>query len=187
MTLRTMLDQISEYRMVVVSGPQRSGTHVMAKIIADELDWIYIPDTEYSAEHNGDWAKYVLESHNVVIHCPHMSHMLHFVPSDVAVVYMYRPIDEIEESFERVNPGEVPCCRTEQMLFYPQPPGVVGSPMGNVCAELKNNYWEAYQQIILGQRGFSFKYHDLESHPLFYKKEDRKDWLMNQTEPKGEV
>jgi len=184
MTLRELIGQISGYRMVVVSGAQRSGTHIMAKILALELGWTYLPDTEYNTGDNGDWAKYVLEGDGIAIHCPHMSHMLHLVPDDVAVVYMYRPLDEIEESFARVNPGEVSCCKNEQMLFYSQIRGVHGLQTGKVWTKIRNDYWEILQRVVLDGRGFSFNYHDLEDHPLFYKK--RTDWSMNQIEPKGE-
>jgi hypothetical protein len=172
--------------MVVVSGPQRSGTHIMALILAQELDWEYIPDNDYNTGDMCDWADKVLTSENSTLHCPHMTHALHLVPPDVAVVYMHRPLGEIESSFARVNPGDVSASRSEQMLFYSQIPGIFEMQTGKRWTEVRNVYWEGYQRLILGGRGFSFYYHALESHPLFVKKEHRKDWEMNQTEPKGE-
>ena len=185
MILDDLLSVVRNYRMIVVSGVQRSGTHIMTKILAKELGWSYVYNSDYNTNITGDWAKMVLHSKSIVLHCPQMTHLLHLVPDDVAVVYMYRPLDEIEVSFDRVNPGEVACSITSQMLFYSQMPGVFGQQKGEKWTLVRNTYWEGYQRFILRGRGFSFYYHDLEEHPLFVGKPERTGWTMNQTE-KGE-
>lgn len=177
--LSNLVEVVGQYRLVVVSGCQRSGTHIMAKILAHELDWECIPDHDYDADNPDEWANLVLYRQHITIHCPHMTHLLHLVPDDVAVVYMLRPADEIEASFKRVNPGQKSCCSDRQMLFY-QTSGISGKVTGKAWTIVRNTYWEFRQRVILGERGYSFQYHDLEEHPLFVK--NREGWTMNQTE-----
>jgi len=180
MMLEELLPLVKHSRMILVSGPQRSGTHIMTKILAKELEWGYVYNTDYETDNMGDWAHMVLHGQNIVLHCPQMTHVLHLVPDDVAVVYMYRPLDEIEASFSRVNQGDVSCATTDQMLFYSQIPCVYGRQTGAKWVQVRNAYWEGYQRLILRGRGHYFYYHDLEDHPLFV--HNRDNWTMNQTE-----
>ena len=186
MKLNELIWHLMKYRAVVVSGCQRSGTHIMAKIIGAELGWRYLTDNDYDVDNFNGWAKAVLGGHHIAIQCPHMTHILHLVPPDVAVVYMLRPASEITESFMRVNPGTVQASQAYQMLFYSTMPGVDGDQDDIKWIRVRDMYWQGYQSVVLNGRGFSFQYHDLEEHPMFYKKHQRKGWTMNQTEPKGE-
>lgn len=183
MTLEGLLARVDQYRAVLVSGCQRSGTHIMAKIIAHELGWDYITDQDYDLSNFNGWSNLVLRAQMAAIQCPHMSHILHEVPTDVAVVWMRRNPVELLESFIRVNPQCLPCSQPYQMLFYSQMPGVPrGQITGMEWIDIREQYWEWKQAPLLGERGITFEFDDLAEHELFVPKPQRKGWAMNQTE-----
>jgi hypothetical protein len=181
--LQKLLPEMREghYRVILVSGVQRSGTHIMSRILAEELDYIYMSDTDYDVKNNQAWCWMVLDGKGLVIHCPHMSHFLQFAPPDVAVVYMKRPIDEVTRSFTRVNPPQaVQASNPEQGLIY----GLSYAGKKRLYSDewiiLRNKCWDDYQHPRLKGRGYTFQYHDLKEHRLF--SHNRKEWTMNQTE-----
>ena len=183
MQLDALLKLLLRYRLVVVSGVQRSVTHIMARIVAEELGWEYVTDTDYNTDNNSAWAGLVLTGERMAVQCPHMTHMMHLIPEDVAAVWMSRPLDEVRQSFERVNPGAAPASFPEQMLYYSRMPLVEPSAQGDMWNAIREMYWEGYQRVLLGRRGITFEYHELEEHPLFCK--NREGWAMNQVAPDG--
>jgi len=179
--MKELLALASEYRMVVVSGCQRSGTHIMAKILAHELGWQYITDEDYDVSDFNGWANLILTGVHMAAQCPHMTHLLHETPDDVLVVWMHRPIEELIVSFARVNPGHISASQPYQMLFYSQLPEVgTGRQIGAGWIKVREQYWNMVQRPMLGRRGVTFNYHDLEEHRLFV--HNRTGWTMNQTE-----
>jgi len=163
-----MFKRLKKYNNIVVSGPQRSGTRIAAKIIAYDTEKAYIDEKDINY-HDFRLLEWYLTQGNVVIQCPALCHMLHYITNeDTLVVMVRRPIEEIMASEHR-------CWGKEPMrieLFkYGHSSGII--------SHVKYSVWAKMQKPTLGKRAKAINYHDLENHELFIK--DRKDFRWDQT------
>lgn len=91
-----------KYHRVVVTGPQRAGTQIATKIIADILDWPAISEDKIARkyrvkDHDERYFKWVNnpERQTTVLHCPRISHACHLTPKPTLIVFMIRDVEEI--------------------------------------------------------------------------------------------
>lgn len=99
-----LVDCVKEYEAysrVVVTGPQRSGTQIGAKIVADILGWDFFSEAELDCDRGPSYRDRYWEWVNndstkkTVLQCPQMSHLCHRTPKDTLVVFMMRPVEDI--------------------------------------------------------------------------------------------
>lgn len=162
-----MFEEMGQFRVVVVTGPQRSGTTVCARAIAMDTGLGYVDeeDVGFVRPCFFDMAAFwqVVElSAGVVIQAPGACHLAHLLGRDgsVAVVLMRRPVDEIVASQERIGWG----CELSELAMY-------GCCAGRI-AEVKYYWWERYQKARVAN-GFEVKYGSLREHPLWVPTEER--------------
>ena len=99
--LTDMVKEYENYKRVVVTGPQRSGTQIGAKIIADILDWDFFSESELDNDRGPSYSDRYWEwvsnplTHQTVLQCPQMSHLCHRTPEDTLIVFMMRNVDDI--------------------------------------------------------------------------------------------
>ena len=164
-----MFESLKEFSSIVISGPQRSGTRIAAKIIAADTNKELI-DERYLNNHDERLLNHYLTKENVVIQCPGLCHLLHRIktPSTLIIVIL-RPIQEIISS-------EIRCWDKKsefvELVKYGYTNGVI--------SEIKYNFWKSHQKPLLSDKAKEIEYHKLSSHPLFIK--DRKNFRWNQTE-----
>src|SRR4051794_28861524 len=104
---------LKDFRQIVVTGPQRSGTTICTHMVAADLGYTAIDETDkvFSAElknrvnHLSDPGslRRVLEENGIVVQAPSASAFCHQLPEAIAVVFMIRPIDEILKSERRIG------------------------------------------------------------------------------------
>jgi len=153
-----MFETLKEFSNIVISGPQRSGTRIAAKIIAADTEKTYI-DEKYIDFHNLKMLEYFLIHGNNVVQCPALCHLLHYITAkDTLIIIIRRPVEEIIRS-ERRSWNEQ--AEKIELLKY--------GCTGGVISEIKYYFWDFIQKDILGERGREVKYHTLEQHPLFIK------------------
>ena len=161
---------MTDYRVIVVTGPQRSGTRITAKIIAHETGYEYIDEEAFTAVDLFNWRKLTDERENIVIHCPAMSAYCHELPDDVMVVFMHRYLPDIHRSEQRIEwDGKARALQT-----YGLPPYKWLD-----AAAIKYMYWEWQKPQIKNYLEIHYP-EDIEMHPLFVRNRDGFDW--NQTE-----
>lgn len=182
-----MFEHLAEYRAILVSGPQRSGTRIAAKMIAADTGHRYIDEREFRTYSRQAFC-YIVDTFNeIVVHCPSMSHVLHRVSeADTLAVFMIRDLADIRASEVRVNwrigvyqelynygfrdregrPNELAAIRYRRH--------------GGEIAPLKYARWWAVQRERC-QNWLELKYESLAGHPLWVDKEDRADFLGEQT------
>ena len=100
-----MFSQLNKYNTIVVSGPQRSGTTIASRMIANDTGFSHIDERYFDIWNKDEWYRLILDSSNSVIHCPAMSinlDMLFDVPNTL-VVFMLRDIDDIVASQKRIG------------------------------------------------------------------------------------
>lgn len=164
-----MFETLKEFNNIVVSGPQRSGTRIAAKIIARDTDKSYIDEKDISY-HDFRLLDWYLKQKNVVVQCPSLCHLLHHITSEsTLVIVVHRPIEEIISSEYRCwNEG----ARKQELLKYGCIEGVI--------SRIKYEFWSKVQKPILSERARDINYYNLRSHPLFV--EERKNFRWDQTE-----
>ena len=164
-----MFESLKEFSNIVISGPQRSGTRIAAKIVAADTGKEYI-DEKYINFHDIRLLRYYLSKGNKVIQCPSLCHFLHYINEEsTLVIIIYRPIEEILRSEHRSWNEE---SENTELFKY--------GYTGGIISEIKYHFWETVQKLMLGEKAREIKYHKLENHPLFIK--DRKNFRWDQTQ-----
>lgn len=147
----------SRFRVVVISGPQRSGTTIAARIIAAESGMQYVDENEYGTKAVDAWRELVKSGQGLVIHSPAMARWLHEVgDEDVAVVWLMRPLPEIQASQKRIGWDDA----DERAKYH-----MTAKDLRPV-AFVKKWYWYTNQRPFI-VNAFELEYHDLKQHPLW--------------------
>jgi len=163
-----MFKHLKKSSNIIISGPQRSGTRIAAKIMVKDTGKSYI-DEKYINFHDFRLLQYYLQKGQVVIQCPGLCHMLHGIErEDTLVIVVRRNIDDIIASEQRIWDKD---SERIELIKYGYTDGII--------SEIKYNFWSNIQRPILGKRAKEINFNDLEEHPLFIK--DRKDFRWNQT------
>jgi len=163
-----MFGSLKEFNNIVVSGPQRSGTRIAAKIITNDTGKNYIDEKDVNY-HDFRLLEWYLNQGNVVVQCPGLCHLLHHITDEsTLVIIVRRPIEEIISSeynrWDKVS-------RKQELLKYGYSNGIISS--------IKYNFWDKVQKVTLSERAREINYHNLEKHPLWIK--DRKNFRWDQT------
>ena len=99
-----MFEELGTYRVVLVTGPQRSGTRIAARMIAADSGLRYVDEDEFGVYNHKRLRAIIAQAEGVVIQCPAMCHMVHKVAAeDVLVVMMMRDVDDIVASEKRID------------------------------------------------------------------------------------
>jgi hypothetical protein len=100
-----MFEHLEKYQYIIVSGMQRSGTTVAARMIQYDVE---APQCIWLGH---DLSRIRPQTYSVVYHGPGISHLLHTIRTppyiNWCVIWMKRPAEEIMDSFRRV-PGWKP-------------------------------------------------------------------------------
>lgn len=152
--------------VIIVTGPQRSGTRIGAKMIAHDLKYEYIDEADFKISREELFFSILKNKKNIVIQAPAMFYKIRDFPKrEVAVVMMMRDIKDIKASEKRVNwkgkPAEQNRLKTNH---HP--------------AEAKYRIWEEIKHDLDYHELY---YEDLKEHKLWVPKEKRKNFKTNQT------
>lgn len=177
MTLTELIPLLKPYKAVLVTGPQRSGTAIATKILAQELGYREVPEEEFGI-HNSLQALGILLQNNVVLHAPGLCHQADMLGdmADAAVVLMRRPLDEIHASEERIGwrtaygGANVVAEQNKYLNEFRETDDDV--------AALKYRIWDAQQKHRC--EAFDLDYSSLRGHPLW--KDKRTDFAPRQTQ-----
>lgn len=142
---------------IIVTGPQRSGTRFVAKVIAHDANLTYIDETEIHTD-----SLYALWSmldtrDNVVIQCPALSIYVHLFGDrdDVGVVMVIRDPDAIQASQDETNWTETLETLERARCGYPEMPSWA----------TKYVYWKKQKRRIKHYREVVFE--ELQNHELW--------------------
>ena len=101
-----MFEYLTPFRVILVTGPQRSGTTIAAKMIAQDTGKEFVrEDFPQFANIEDNLIRLANYGQNLVIQCPAWCHMIHQLGSmgGVAIVFMLRRTSEIIRSQERIE------------------------------------------------------------------------------------
>lgn len=170
-----MFENLKKYTAILVSGPQRSGTRICAKIIAQDTGHKYVDENNIKVD-NLDMLKDILNTReNVVVQCPAVSAYLEeFSANDVLIIFMRRDVNDIIASQNRIGWG----VGNERGEFnkYKDKFGATQAPVSKV----KYKYWEKEQRDKI-KNWKEIEYESLSKHELWIPKEKRTEFASSQT------
>ena len=164
-----MFESLKQFTNIVISGPQRSGTRIVAKIVAADTEKLYIDEKDINF-HDIRLLQYYLKQGNVVIQCPCLCHLLHYILDEsTLIVVVRRSTNEIITSEYRSWSEQ---SRKIELHKYGYSEGVI--------SRIKYDFWDKVQKPSLGDRGRDINFYNLKDHKLFIN--DRKNFRWDQTE-----
>lgn len=162
----------SQYDKIVVTGPQRSGTRVCARMIADDTGHKYIDETAIGFYGLSRACKLLKKHEQCVLQCPALCRYAHkFDGEKVAIVLMRRDLADIKASEERIGWER----HATELARYELEEG---EP-----AAVKYAFWEERQRDRI-TNPIEIEYESLAVHPLWVPKEKRARFAPHQTRPR---
>ena len=171
--------QASGAQRVVVTGPQRSGTTIAAKMLANDLGFRYVDETTF-AGHDFHGLLRALDPARVVVQAPALSRYVELLPK-TSVVWMRRNLADVLRSQKRLG---LDIFADAKKPFDPNEHAerdAYGEHSHKPLAIAKTKYWEQFQRISLGERAYDLNYESLKSHPLWIDPDKRKGFADRQT------
>lgn len=172
-----MFEYLTKFDKILVTGPQRSGTTIAARMIARDTGKRFLPE-EYVWVDSEEALKYVVNTESsFVLQCPALQHEVHLPhvggKDDLAVVFMDRPVEEILSSASRSGWG--PMVAGEFAKWGLGVPDLVA---------VKQKSWHERQKHLI-RHPFTVVYSSLAQHPLWVAREHRDGFHIRQTEVGG--
>lgn len=159
-------------RRVIVSGPQRSGTTIAAKMLALDLKLPFIDETEFGVHDTDKFHATLRGRKEFVLQAPTMSPHLAQIP-DVDVVWMRRNLQDVLRSQKRIGWGRWEKLERDRYHDHSRDP----------IATVKARAWDLFQRVELGERAFDLDYESLRGHPLWVDPDNRAGFKDKQTYP----
>jgi hypothetical protein len=183
LTYAQLVDKCRHYDTILITGPQRSGTTIMAVALSNDLKYRHIDEDHYGVRNYDRFNKKVFHGPaNIVVQCPALSHLIvNMVLNNsrtrkILVVLMMRPINEIITSQKRIKwVGEVKERENYKLHF----PGKY--PHNLPIAQIKYHIWNKIQKPRLHPNNYvEFDYNQLKSSPYWIEPDKRKQFESKQ-------
>lgn len=159
-----------DYSKILVTGPQRSGTRIVAKMIAHDNDIRYVSEQEVRIRSNRKTNNILALDERLVIQCPGLCHCIEqFSSGTVLIAMVIRNVEDIVASQSRIGWTRY---QARELRQYGLESGVI--------SKVRYEYWERQKKLITNW--IEIKYEDLKDHPLFIPKKERGKFKWNQTE-----
>ena len=159
-----------DFSKILVTGPQRSGTRIVAKMIAHDNGIRYISEQQVSIKSVRRANEFLKLDEPLVIQCPGLCHCIEeFTSPDVLIIIVVRSIEDIKASQKRIRWNRF---QATELRRYGKTSGVI--------SEIKYKHWKLQRTKIVNW--IEIRYEDLKDHPMFVPKEKRKNFKWNQTE-----
>lgn len=164
-----MFEWMTRFDKILVTGPQRSGTRVCARMIARDTGHRYVDEKEIAVGHRDLLDALCGAEHKFVVQCPALCHCIHeFGADDTLIILMRRKIEDIIASQERIEWGN------EQDQLRRHYGGVEGP-----ISVIRYRFWEKYQRPRI-KHVLEVEYESLSGHSLWIIKERRRDFAPDQ-------
>jgi hypothetical protein len=172
-----LMPKLQSFKKILVTGPQRSGTTIASRILAEELKLNWCLEELIDVDNLEKFFKLHFERDEYVLQAPGLSYICHQLPVD-AVVFVWRNDDDIAKSATRIS-WESNEYELRKYFFEPLWEDGI-HPYPNSW-KLKKTVWET-RQIKTIQQAFTLDYESLKTHPLWIDREQRTHFHARQTE-----
>lgn len=163
-------EQYKNYKKILVTGPQRSGTTICAKILAAELNYTYVDERKVGVRSLTELFNKLSNESNIVIQGPAFCSCCQWIDSpETAIIIMRRDVNDIKKSQLRISWEE----NNNELKNYFKTSGDI--------AEVRYHYWDEFQSKMMRVPYFEIEYESLKSHPMWVDPEQRKNFTRRQT------
>lgn len=194
--MKSRFESLRDFNIILVVGPQRSGTRICAKMIAYDLGMQYISDEKWLEDANrhipvliGEQVAIIpkplyyrdelwqfIAKHpegSYVLHAPQVTHVCEIYPQirrDTAIVFMKRKVEDIVNSEAHLLKDGKTWTERESyfwLFMYNQQEGVI--------SQIRYEHWENIQKMRINpEQLLEIEYESLSDHPLWVSQETRK-------------
>lgn len=171
-----MFSEFARYLRIFVTGPQRSGTRIAAKMIADDTGHEYVDETRiYSDSLSHAWRLLRQEKpgKRLVIQCPGLCRWIHLVAeSGDLIVFMMRDPSDVKASESRIG------WRYDEVELWKY-----DGKLGHDSRTATVDFWQADQIELAMEAGVETKtleYDELRHHALWRARGSRSNFRWNQ-------
>ncbi len=170
-----MFEHLAVHPMIVVTGPQRSGTRIAARMIAADTGHRFVDETEFLIKDEARFRALFRSpgGEAFVVQAPHMlKDLVDDPPPGAFVVLMRRELSQIHASAARIGWEERYGGNTTELAKF-------GLSQGDSAA-VKYAYWDAHPKKV---PYMELAYESLAAHPLFVPEGLRQGFGPLQTQP----
>jgi len=162
-----VVDDILSSDRVVVVGPQRSGTHLVAQALAVDGERLLVEENDFGINSLSRFVGYLSHGEKMVFQAPGLFHLCEMLDFDsMCVVVVVRPTCEIVESSKRHRKNATGC-----MVRYFV---TVDTERQDESVELQYRAWTVYQVPYMKCASFVVNYHSMAEHRLWVPQEERR-------------
>jgi hypothetical protein len=170
-SLAAVVEQARAFRKILVTGPQRSGTTIATKIIADELGYRFVSEKNIKTHSLWRLHKRLLSLRREVIQGPCFGSICHYIDTPkTLVVFMRRDVNEIVRSEQRIGWNQ----QQWELANYFRDSGTISA--------VRYECWEKYQQGLMEVPWIELAHASLAGHRLWVESEKRRNFSDHQTE-----
>ena len=164
--------ELARYGAIFVTGPQRSGTTICARMISHDTGHRYIDEEDFRVHDFAHLRELMKTPDRVVVQCPALSRYAELLNTTTAhklsiMIWMCRGFVEIVASQERIGWDA-----TKERKKYP------GYDHLPICMA-KLHYWQTVQKIKIAQH-YEVHYDMLKDHKLWIDKTERSGFEARQ-------
>lgn len=164
-----MFTALNRYRKILVTGPQRAGTTIAARMISADTGMRYVDEDEFLRDRRDLLAPFLESDEPMVIQCPALCRYAHELVNDRdAVVLMRREPADIIASQRRIGWN----AERLELSRYGLKEGVI--------ARVKYAYWETHQRQRI-VNAIELPYESLAGHRLWVDPLQRSNFAPRQT------
>jgi hypothetical protein len=164
-----LFTHLARHSKILVTGPQRSGTTICAKMIAADTGHDYVDEDEIGVDDLSRLRERLAAGERIVVQCPALCRFVHeLADSRTAVVLMRRPVEEIVASQRRIGWN----AERLELRRYGLETGVI--------ANVKYDFWEKHQRGHI-EHAYEVTHESLAAHPLWVEKTRRVRFRPRQT------
>lgn len=170
-----VLEALSKYNKIIITGCQRSGTTICSQMLAKDLGVTWVDETDVK-NHWPEVLRLVEGQYRFVMQLPANSWRVDLLPEepDCAVVWIHRPKEQVESSMDRIHWWGH---ETSERKGYVKRWGYE-EEQRNIY-DVKHGAWEDHQKPNMPVDFYEMQYHSdyISKHPMFTLKQNRgKKW-----------
>ncbi len=176
-----MFENLSTYSKILVTGPQRSGTTIAARMIAHTTGHQFVDEWDFNVSDLGMFHRLFYTPGPMVIQCPALCRCVHHYADERAmVVLMRRPPTEIADSVRRIRwEGNLPQEMTQYGITLPKS-DLTNRKLVIDWIDTKYDFWNEIQAPCI-PNSIEIAYNSLSNNPLWVPADRRKEFNAKQT------
>ncbi|PHN06443.1 glycoside hydrolase family 99-like domain-containing protein [Flavilitoribacter nigricans] len=152
LTKQELKEFLKDFKNIIVSGPQRSGTTFAGFAISELLGLPYYTEEAFGVHNESRFFDLTKTSDKKVIQCPALSHVLDKIESkeETIVVWMVRPVEDIIRSENRINwqeEGREKAKYVSRLNAFFRKEELQGIHFRQPISSIKYQFWEEYQKL----------------------------------------